>query len=215
MNTKELITPAQASKITGLTTQTLRLYAEKGVLHPVRNNGKSRKYYKHEILELAGLNEPEKTPKWAYYTRSSNGDTKLIDTQITALKEAYGQEPDYIITDKASGLSEKRRGLKRLIKLAQDGSITDIGITNKDRLTRFGYSYLEALFEQNNVTLHVLGDKETKSLYDELLEDFMSLIASFSGKFYRLRGYENQKKLIQLAHDEVSKKEESLRERES
>ena len=33
------------------------------------------------------------------------------------------------------------------------------------------------------------------------MEDFMSLWASFSGKFYRLRGWEQQRKLV----DNVSK----------
>jgi hypothetical protein len=33
------------------------------------------------------------------------------------------------------------------------------------------------------------------------MEDFMSLLTSFSGKFYRLRGWEQQRKLI----DNVSK----------
>lgn len=33
------------------------------------------------------------------------------------------------------------------------------------------------------------------------MEDFMSLLASFSGKFYRLRGWEQQRKLV----DNVSK----------
>ena len=33
------------------------------------------------------------------------------------------------------------------------------------------------------------------------MEDFMSLLTSFSGKFYRLRGWEQQRKLV----DNVSK----------
>jgi hypothetical protein len=33
------------------------------------------------------------------------------------------------------------------------------------------------------------------------MEDFMSLLTSFSGKFYRLRGWEQQRKLV----DKVSK----------
>lgn len=41
-----------------------------------------------------------------------------------------------------------------------------------------------------------------------LLQDFMSLIASFSGKFYRLRGYDNQKKLLSKAGDYIEQKQQ-------
>lgn len=40
-----------------------------------------------------------------------------------------------------------------------------------------------------------------------LMQDFMSLIASFSGKLYRLRGYDNQKKLLSKAGDYIEQKQ--------
>lgn len=39
------------------------------------------------------------------------------------------------------------------------------------------------------------------------MEDFMSLIASFSGKFYRLRGYQQQRELLSTAEKKISEKE--------
>ena len=46
-------------------------------------------------------------------------------------------------------------------------------------------------------------EKDTKhDLQQELMKDFMSLIASFSGRFYRLRSLENKVKLL----DEVKNK---------
>ena len=41
-----------------------------------------------------------------------------------------------------------------------------------------------------------------------LMQDFMSLIASFSGKLYRLRGYDNQKKLLSKAGDYIEQKQQ-------
>lgn len=40
-----------------------------------------------------------------------------------------------------------------------------------------------------------------------IMQDFMSLIASFSGKFYRLRGYDSQKKLLSKAGDYIEQKQ--------
>ena len=36
----------------------------------------------------------------------------------------------------------------------------------------------------------------------------MKLLASFSGKFYKMRSMSNQKKVLQLAEQELEKKEE-------
>lgn len=59
----------------------------------------------------------------------------------------------------------------------------------------------------NNVNIIVLSEKET-TLQEELLQDFMSLIASFSGKFYRLRGYEQQQQLINKLQDTLNEEQD-------
>ena len=48
-----------------------------------------------------------------------------------------------------------------------------------------------------------------KSLNEELMQDFMTLIASFSGKFYRLRGYEEKKKLLAEAERRIEERNDS------
>ncbi len=50
------------------------------------------------------------------------------------------------ISDVAPGLSDKRKGLLRLMELARRGEITGVAATGKDRLTRFGFGYLEAVW---------------------------------------------------------------------
>ena len=42
------------------------------------------------------------------------------------------------------------------------------------------------------------------------MQDFMSLLASFSGKFYRIRGWEQRKKLLKDVNEEVAKHEQQL-----
>lgn len=200
-----LLKPGQAAKLLNVTTHTLANYAEKGILKPVTLPNGMRRYYKTEIYQLAGVEEQEEDKKKVFYIRSSDGDTTKLDTQVSLLEEKFGA-PDKVYKDKASGLNEKRRGLQSLIKQVQLGNISTVYITQKDRLTRFGYSYLESMFNYHGVSIVVLHPKEEKALEKELLDDFMSLIASFSGKYYRLRGYENQKKLLSLAMSKIDKK---------
>ena len=202
MTNKTLITPGQASKILGLTTQTLSRYAQQGKIQYIKLPNNDKRYYKEEILKLAG--KEEKTKKKVFYVRSSDGDNKKLQAQVNLLTQEYG-EPDKIIKDKASGLNEKRRGLKSLFKLVQKGDINEVYITSKDRLTRFGFTYIEIFFNYCDVNIIVLDPHNDKSLQEELMEDFMRVTAIFSGKYYPLRGYYNQKKLLEKALVKVKK----------
>lgn len=56
------------------------------------------------------------------------------------------------------------------------------------RLTRFGFHYLESVFREHGVSIVVMKDTdEEKTVQEELVEDMMALIASFSGKLYGIR----------------------------
>jgi len=56
-------------------------------------------------------------------------------------------------------------------------------LTYQDRLTRFGFHYLETIFSAHHVNILVMKDvNHEKTVQEELAEDRMSLITSFSGK---------------------------------
>lgn len=111
----------------------------------------------------------------------------------------YKQDkPLEVITDVGSGLNANRKGLNKLIKYVIESKVDTVYIKYKDRLTRFGYEYLEKFFESYDVKIIVLEDGESKTNQEELVEDMMSLIASFSGKFYGLRSKEKK-----LLHQEL------------
>ena len=146
--------------------------------------------------------ETTHTPKHVFYARSSKGDRRAIQAQLDELEHTYGT-PERTYTDSGSGLNENRRGLAQLIKDAQKHRYDTLYITYPDRLTRFGYTYLQELFNQNNITVISLHSKSF-SAEEELMQDFMSLIASFAGRFYRLRSKENQKKLLKAAENTIN-----------
>ena len=80
------------------------------------------------------------------------------------------------------------------MNLAKDSKISKVYVTYKDRLTRFGFNYLEVYFKSHNVEIVVLNDvNEDKSPQQELIEDLMTIVASFSGKLYGLRSGKNKK----------------------
>jgi putative resolvase len=70
--------------------------------------------------------------------------------------------------------------------------VGEIAITYEDRLTRFGQDYLQTLFACFGVTLTVLDPGAERTPEQELTEDLLSLIASFSGRLYGRRSHKQQ-----------------------
>src|SRR6266536_5730484 len=111
--------------------------------------------------------------------------------------ERKGQET-LVLSDIGSGLKAGRRHLQRLLKLVCEDKVAEVVITYEDRLTRFGQEFLESLFACFDVTLTVLEPGEEKMPEQELTDDLLALIASFSGQLYGMRS-QKQKELMQCA----------------
>jgi IS element ISTsi1 orfA, putative resolvase len=63
------------------------------------------------------------------------------------------------------------------------GKVDRIFVTYQDRLTRFGFHYLEKVCNYHNVKIIVVkGANEEESIQKELTEDMIALAAFFSGK---------------------------------
>ena len=203
-----LVRATEAGKILGVGPQTVRNWSNSGKLPHTRSAANQRLYdinileeYKNKQLGI----ETKTTSEKIFYTRSSSHNDILVETQHNKLVYQYGQ-PDYSFTDVSSGLNDNRTGLNKLIKhLKNTDSHCVVYITNKDRLTRFGYKYLEDMFSLLNTEIVVLDSDETKEPLEVLMQDFMSLLASFSGKFYRLRGWEQRKQFLKDVEEEVDK----------
>jgi len=196
---------AEAADQLGISASTLRKWTNEGKVKETRNISGQRVYTQQEIDRVAG-----KTPTIAgvYYVRSSDGDNVKLHNQIQALTTEYG-EPLKIYQDKASGLNEKRPGLNRMLKDAKNKQFNTIYITQKDRLTRFGFEYLSELFAQYDVKIVIQAEKNEQTLQEELIQDLMSLIASFSGKYYRIRGYEQRKQLLNTLEARLHEQEQT------
>lgn len=63
---------------------------------------------------------------------------------------------------------------------------------------------VKILILDDELKQHELDETDPSS---ELMRDFMSLIASFSGRFYRLRGWKQQKELLKEAEKNIQEKE--------
>ena len=93
-----------------------------------------------------------------------------------------------IKTDIASGLDDNRKNLLSLIDMVQKGEVSRIFVLDKDRLTSFGYPYLKKICDFHGVSIIIVSDEvDIKIQSEELAEDIITLIHSFSEELYGLR----------------------------
>lgn len=112
-----------------------------------------------------------------------------LSNQIDVLKKyviSNGSNPK-VFSDIGSGMNEKRPGLISLMNEITQNKISKVVISHKDRLTRFGFGYLETIFKMYNTEIEIINLEDDKSFQEELTEDLIAIIHHFSMKFYGKR----------------------------
>jgi putative resolvase len=137
-----------------------------------------------------------KTLQVATYARvSSSQNKKNLDKQQDRLIDyanAKGYKTLYNIKEIGSGLNDDR---PKLNKLLQDKEIDIILVEHKDRLTRFGFKYIETLMELQGRKIEVINNIDDDK--DDLIQDFISIITSFCARIYgQRRSKRSTEKLI-------------------
>lgn len=201
----------EAARLLDVHSNTLRRWEKEGRLHVERTPGGWRKVPESELVRLLGEPPHEGARRaLALYARVSSHEQKArgdLGRQLEHLRRAMAKEPfDEVIevTDVASGLSDRRKGLHRLMGLAREGRITDVAITYRDRLTRFGFGYLEEFFTGYGIRLHIVdGVTDKKSLHEELVDDLIAIVTSFSCKLYGLRSHSQARALVEAVKEHV------------
>lgn len=132
------------------------------------------------------LLDPCKDLKVAVYARVSSSENKdnLIrqKDRLVSYCNAKGYKVEKIVTEIGSGLNDKRLKLESLL-LDQD--INLIVVEHKDRLARFGFNYLEKLLNNQGKKIEVINCQDSDE--KELMEDFVSIITSFTARLYGKR----------------------------
>lgn len=192
---------AEVMKFLNVTYQTIKNYDKSGKLPIKRTETGRRIIFREDLLNyldsLGLLNKEDLSAKHdVIYARVSSTEQKTkgdLDRQALFLMESCRDLINPIVLKEVgSGLNDKRQKIQELIKMVESNQVNRVFITYRDRLTRFGFHYLESVFNEHGVSIVVVKDVDReKSVQEELVEDMMSLIASFSGKLYGLRSKKN------------------------
>lgn len=129
----------------------------------------------------------------AIYARvSTSKQKKDLQNQIDGLKKFIVSNgnivnDEFIFSDIASGMNENRENLNKLISEIIKGTISKVVISNRDRLTRFGFGYFKNLFEKYDVEIIEVNMTNEQTFEQELTSDLIAIIHHFSMKFYGKR----------------------------
>ena len=147
--------------------------------------------------EINKLKKP--TDDAVIYARISGTKDRNIKDQIERIENYFNKyEIKAIFKDIASGLNENRKGLHKMLNYVLQNNIKYILIENKDRITRFGYNYLEVLLKYNNVEILASQSDDIKEDY---ITDLISIMTSFCARIYGKRSSRNKTlKAIENAH---------------
>ncbi len=202
--TKKYYRTGEVAKILGVTTRTIQNYDYQGRLKICRTEGNRRCIMKEDLIDYLQkrnliIDDVTGNRCDVIYARVSSHDQKShgdLDRQALFLIENVSDLVNpVILKEVGSGLNDQRPKLQQLLKMVCDKKVRRVYITYKDRLTRFGFHYLETVFKAHDTDIIIVKNKnEEKSVQMELVEDMMALIASFSGKLYGMRSKTNVRK---------------------
>ena len=143
--------------------------------------------------------------KVAIYARVSSAEnmsnlTSQAD-RVVAYSMAKGYQISKIVKEVGSGINDAR---PKFLALLQDPAIGVIVVEHKDRASRFGIRYIEALLRVQGRSLEVVNQAENGT--EDLLADLTSIIYSFCARLY---GQRRAKRTTEKIVEELQAKEET------
>lgn len=122
----------------------------------------------------------------AIYARVSSAEHREnLERQVERLVQyctVRGYQVTLIVKDIASGVNDSR---PKLLGLLKDQQTTRIVVEHQDRLTRFGFRYLETLLELQGRTIEVVNVAENDK--EDLMADLVASVYSFTARLYGQR----------------------------
>jgi len=198
--TERLLPPREACRRLGISFITLKRWIYSGKIRAVKTPSGRWRIPESEIERIIGGKMSVEEVRAVIYARVSSSDQKSdLERQIEYLTQycaAKGYRVVDVLSDVASGLDTSRRGLLKLFSYVVNRQVDVVVITHRDRLTRFGFEYLEFFFKHHGVRIEVVHGEEPKDAYQELVEDLIAILTSFAGKLYGARSHK-KKRLVE------------------
>lgn len=191
MTQERWVSATEAGRLLGCSSRTLRRYTANGTLPDTRAQSGRRIFRLTDIEALKRPHTPATRTGIVTYARVSSRRQQAegdLDRQAQRLAAAAGDHLASAHHDVASGLSDKRPGLRAALTACADPDVGTLLVTHRDRLARFGTRLIEHQLELTGVTVRYLdADTENTSPESEMVEDLIAIVTSFAGRLYGQR----------------------------
>ena len=190
---KYFVSPKKACEILDIHINTLNNWVKLGKIESVKTIGGHHRYNVETILIDQTISKIKNIKRVCYVRVSTLGQKSDLIHQINYMRNKY---PNYeIIKDIGSGINFNRRGLRKIIKYALDGTLRVLVIAHKDRLTRFGFDLIRDLIKEYSDGKIIIENKEekNKTRHEEIVEDVLSILNVYTAKINGMRKYSKNK----------------------
>ncbi|MFP6167250.1 IS607 family transposase [Helicobacter pylori] len=182
MKSKEVL------KILKISRVTLWKYVKSGKIRVKQEPNGYYIYNDSDVYSLAGIEDGRLNVVYARVsTQKQKQDLQNQIENCISFINAKGISVDGIYSDIKSGMSLDRKGFMELLNAVMAFKIKAVYISYKDRLARLSYELVEKLFSDYGTKIVIINQCESISLEQELFEDIMQTIHSFSMKMYSKR----------------------------
>ena len=143
-------------------------WVAEGKIKTCRTEGNHRLIMKEDLIDFLDnkgliIDDTINQKRDILYARVSSNEQKKngdLDRQVLFLVENIPNLMNpFILKDVGSGLNEKRTNFQKLLTMVCKNEVRNVYVTDKDRLTRFGFYYLETLFSAYDVKIIIVEDK--------------------------------------------------------
>ena len=151
-----------------------------GVPHETLPSGTILVLENEDIID--GVRPEDAVVIYARVSSSQNKDNLVSQAdRLSQYSTARGYRVIKVVREVGSGMNDNRVKLQALLK---DDSWRVLVVEHQDRLTRFGFEYLNTLLSMQGKRIEVVNPAEDK---EDLMEDFVSIITSFTARIYGRR----------------------------
>ena len=169
---------SQYAKQNNISYQTAWNHWKKGIINA--------KQLPSGTIVVVDENNNDKQNICVIYARVSSSQNKNnLDSQADRLYQ-YATTKGYqiykIVKEIGSGINDSR---PKLLELLNDNNYSILIVEHKDRLTRFGFKYIETLFKSLGKSIDVINLSNNNK--EDIIEDLTSIITSFCARIYGQR----------------------------
>jgi predicted site-specific integrase-resolvase len=111
--------------------------------------------------------------------------------RLVAYCAARGYQVAKVVKEVGSGINDAR---PKLLALLADQGIALIVVERKDRLTRFGFRYLDTLLKTQGRAIEIVNQAENGT--EDLWADLTAIVYSFCARLYGQRRAKRQTEVI-------------------